>query len=205
MMRKKSFRTELPVNASYPSGSRLSVSEERVQGECANPFSRRSVFISVFFSICSGTGGIRGRSRTPCRSAFLQRDFFMLAAPDFLVTGSRKKILYFRLLFHKENRQTDFLYIRLSNGRSAALCRKGTRIASYPNLVPASYFLRRSIQKYAGNNAENSNDVLIQYRIVNMRTDCNYFRSATFFCIKYMVIVKLYEKRFKNISSDFYI
>lgn len=91
MVRKKSFRTELPVNASYPSGSRLSVSEERVQGECANPFSRRSVFISVFFSICSGTGGIRGRSRTPCRSAFLQRDFFMLAAPDFWVTGSRKK------------------------------------------------------------------------------------------------------------------
>lgn len=132
---------------------------------------------------------------------------FFLCSPHLIfgVTGSRKKILYFRLLFHKENRQTDFLYIRLSNGRSAALCRKRTWIASYPNLVPASYFLRRSIQKYAGNNAENSNDVLIQYRIVNMRTDCNHFRSATFFCIKYMVIVKLYEKRFKNISSDFYI
>ena len=158
-----------------------------------------------FFQYVPVQGGYAAEAGHRAGRLFCSGIFFMLAAPDFLVTGSRKKILYFRLLFHKENRQTDFLYIRLSNGRSAALCRKGTRIASYPNLVPASYFLRRSIQKYAGNNAENSNDVLIQYRIVNMRTDCNHFRSATFFCIKYMVIVKLYEKRFKNISSDFYI
>ena len=158
-----------------------------------------------FFQYVPVQGGYAAEAGHRTGRLFCSGIFFMLAAPDFWGDGKQEKILYFRLLFHKENRQTDFLYIRLSNGRSAALCRKGTRIASYPNLVPASYFLRRSIQKYAGNNAENSNDVLIQYRIVNMRTDCNYFRSATFFCIKYMVIVKLYEKRFKNISSDFYI
>ena len=92
MMRKKSFRTELPVNASYPSGSRLSVSEERVQGECANPFSRRSVFISVFFfNMFRYRGDTRQKPDTVPVGFSAAGFFFMLAAPDFWGDGKQEK------------------------------------------------------------------------------------------------------------------
>ena len=90
-MRKKSFRTELPVNASYPSGSRLSVSEERVQGECANPFSRRSVFISVFFQYVPVQGGYAAEAGHRAGRLFCSGIFFMLAAPDFWGDGKQEK------------------------------------------------------------------------------------------------------------------
>lgn len=78
MMRKKSFRTELPVNASYPSGSRLSVSEERVQGECAILFPDEVYSFQFFFQYVPVQGGYAAEAGHRAGRLFLQRDFFWL-------------------------------------------------------------------------------------------------------------------------------